>query len=97
MLKSIGMSNKQINKMLFLEMIFYGLDAIIYGILISLIILYVMYIALVEIDIYAFYIPIGNMLLCIAIAYTVIFLSFLCAKRKIKKQNIIDEVRNETM
>ncbi len=97
MLKSIGMSNKQINKMLFLEMIFYGLDAISYGILISLIILYVMYIALVEIDIYAFYIPIGNMLLCIAIAYMVIFLSILCAKRKIKKQNIIDVVRNDTI
>lgn len=97
MLKSIGMSNKQINKMLFLEIIFYGLDAIIYGILISLIILYVIYIALIETEIYAFYIPIDNMLLCIAIAYTVIFLSFLCAKGKIRKQNIIDEVRNETM
>ena len=97
MLKSIGMSNKQINKMLFLEMIFYGLDAIIYGILISLIILYVMYIALVEIAMYAFYIPIDNMLLCIAITYIVIFLSFLCAKRKIKRQNIIDEIREENI
>lgn len=97
MLKSIGMSNKQINKMLFLEMIFYGLDAIIYGILISLLILYVMYIALVEIEIYAFYVPIGNMILCIISAYLVIFLATVFAKRKIKKQNIIDVVRNDAI
>jgi len=97
MLKSIGMSNKQINKMLFLETIFYGLDAIIYGILISLIILYVMYIALIKTSMFAFYVPIGNIILCIAISYVVIFLATVFAKGKIRKQNIIDEVRKDTM
>ena len=42
MLKSMGMSNKGISKMFTLEGIFYGLDSIIYGVIISLVILYVM-------------------------------------------------------
>ncbi len=97
MLKSIGMDNRQINKMLFLEMVFYGLDAIIYGILISLVILYIMYIALIETIMYNFYIPIENMILCIVISYIVIFLSIVFAKRRINNQNIIDDVRNEAI
>ena len=53
-LKSLGMSNKQINKMLFLEGIFYGLNAIIYGVIISLIILYLMYLFMENTKLYLF-------------------------------------------
>lgn len=97
MLKSIGMSNKKINKMMFLEGIFYGLDSIIYGILVSIVILYVMYLAMIETRIYLFNIPYLNIALSIIVSYATIFIAIASAKLRIKKQNIIDEIKNENI
>ena len=95
MLKSIGMSNKQINKMLFFEGIFYGGYGIFYGIIISLIILYVMYNLFIETSLYDFYIPIVNIILCVVITYAIIFLSITYGKIKVTDKNIIDIIKNE--
>lgn len=97
MLKSMGMSNKGISKMFTLEGIFYGLDSIIYGVLISLVILYVMYMFMIETNIYMFKIPWINIGISALVMYVVIFIAMSFAKRKIKKQNIIDEIRNENI
>ncbi|MCI8393658.1 MAG: FtsX-like permease family protein [Clostridia bacterium] len=97
MLKSMGMSNKGISKMFTLEGIFYGLDSIIYGVLISLVILYIMYMVMIETNIYMFKIPWLNIGISALVMYVVIFMAMSFAKRKIKKQNIIDEIRNENI
>ena len=96
-LKSLGMSGKGINRMLFLEGIFYGVDSIIYGTLISIAILYVEYVFMIETKLYLFKIPILNIIISIIVTYTVIFFAMLIAKRKIKKQNIIDEIKEENI
>ena len=96
-LKSIGMSNKQINKMLFFEVIFYGFNGIIFGLLASLAILYIVYTVLIETEIYSFYIPIKNMILCVIVSYIIILASVIYAKSKINKNNIIDDVWNENI
>lgn len=96
-LRSVGMTNKQINKMVFLEGIFYGLDSIIFGILISIGLLYILYIAMINSKLYLFSVPIINILICIIISYIIIFLAIFIAKKKINKQNIIDEVKNENV
>ncbi len=96
-LKSMGMSKKQINKMLSYEGIFYGFDSLLYGIIFSLIILYAMYLLLQNTEIYAFQIPWINIMICIAITYLVIFIAMNNAKKKIKRQNIIDEIRDENV
>lgn len=95
MLKSIGMSNKQINKMLFLEGIFYGLNGVVFGIIISLIILYLMYNFFVETSLYDFYIPILNIIACIMITIAIIFLSIMYGKKKLTDKNIVDIIKNE--
>lgn len=97
MLKSMGMSNKGISKMFTLEGIFYGLDSIIYGVLISLVILYIMYMVMIETNIYMFKIPWENIGISALVMYVVIFIAMSLAKRKIKKQNIIDEIRDENI
>ena len=96
-LKSLGMSEKQINKMLLLEGFFYGIDAIIYGALISLVILYIMYLIMTDTTVYAFKFPILNMLLAIIAVYLVIFIAMFFAKKKIKKDNIVEVIRNENI
>ncbi len=96
-LKSLGMSNKQINKMLYFECVFYGLDAIVYGTLISLVILYIMYLAMIDTKLYLFSIPFANILISVMVVYIVIFISMKIAKRKIYKGNIIDEIKEENI
>ena len=96
-LKSIGMSEKQKNKMMMLEGIFYGLDSIIYGILISIVVLYIMYTQMIDTRVYPFELPWGMIACCIIFSYIVIFIAMASARRKIKNKNIIDEVRNENI
>ena len=97
-LKSMGMSEKQINKMMRLEGIFYGLDSIFYGVLISLAILLVTYPRMdIDMMIYPFTIPWLNIGICIVAVYAIIFVSMRSAKKKIANKNIIDEIREENI
>ncbi|MCI8621938.1 MAG: FtsX-like permease family protein [Clostridia bacterium] len=94
---SIGMNKKQQKKMLRLEAIFYGIDSCIYGIIISLVILYLMYISLVETRLYLFKIPLKSILFCIVVTYALIYISIKIGKRKLSNKNIIDEIKNENI
>lgn len=82
------MSNKQINKMLSLKGVFYGLKACIYGILSSLIILAIMYYNIEDYSNYKFKIPLIDITICIIIVYSIIFFSIWYAKRNIRANNI---------
>lgn len=96
-LRGIGMSQKQISKMLSIEGIFYGAKACIYGMVISLLILVIMYYNIEDYNYYKLSIPWGNIGLCIIAAYSIIFFATWYAKRKIRTNNIIDEIRNENI
>lgn len=96
-LKSLGMSELQVNKMLFFEGIFYGLDGILYGIVISIFILYVMYLAMLDTKKYAFILPWQNIVASIVVTYSIIFIAIQKAKSKMKGKNIIDEIKQENI
>lgn len=97
-LNSIGMSIKQINKMLFLEGIFYGIASMFFGIIISFIILLLSYQKLkINTNLYPFTIPWLNIFICIIIIYSIIFFSIISARKKIKEENIIEQVKNENL
>ena len=96
-LKSMGMSNKQLNKMLILEGFFYGIDSIFLGTMISVFLLFIIHRCLVNTLIYKFIIPWSNILICIIAIYIVIFTSIWYAKNKIKNKNIIDEIKDENI
>lgn len=96
-LKSLGMSQKQINKMLTLEGMFYCLDSIIYGLLISMMILYLMFTKMQNTNLYTFEVPWIQIAISIIVTYIITFIAMWTAKSTIKKQNIIDEIRNENI
>lgn len=96
-LKSMGMSSKQIIKMLILECIFYGLDALVYGVLISVVVMFLMYMYAVNTKYSAFYMPWNDIAFCIVSMYAVIFLAMLSRIRQITRQDIIDNIRNENI
>lgn len=96
-LKSIGMSDKQINKMLNLEGIFYGLKAILIGIAIGIVILYLIYLSTKISALETFEIPVIRSIIAIALIYLIIFLAINKGKRKINIDNIIEKVKNENI
>lgn len=93
------MSNHQINKMLFLEGIFYGLDSLIFGILISMILIYIIYLFMVDIEFYKLSMPYVNIIISIVAVYIIIFYSIISAKKKLDKENnsIVEVIRNENI
>lgn len=93
----MGMSEKQINKMTILEGIFYGLDAIIYGVIISITILYVVYLLLINTKLYPFEVSYTDIAITIGVVYLTIFIAMTNARRKLKKQNIVEEIREENI
>ena len=96
-LKSIGISEKQTNKMMLLEAIFYGIDAIVYGVIISIAILYIVYLILINTNLYSFEVPLISIILVIVTVYVSIFVAIVNTRRKLKKKNIIEEIREENI
>ena len=93
-LKSLGMSDK---KMLNLEGVFYGLKAILIGIIIGVIILYLIYLSTRESILETFKIPLIRIAIVIIVIYIIIFLAIYKGKKKIDINNIIEKVKKENI
>ena len=96
-LKSIGMSEKQLRKMTILEGIFYGIDSLIFGVGISIISLYIIYLIMINHKVYLFNISWFSIIISTLIMYCIIFFSIIVARKKLKNTNIVDEIRNENI
>ncbi len=95
MLKSVGMTDKQFNRMIVYESMFYGLKAILYGfplgIGVSLNVRYLMR----EEYVVDFSRPWAGYLIAIISVFVVIGLTMFYSSRRIKKANIIEALRDE--
>ena len=97
MLKSIGMTKKEFNKMINLETLFYSLKALIFGIVLGLIASFAIYKAFAQSLDYGFKIPMQAMLISILFVFVIVFIIMKFAIGKINKQNIIDTIRKENI
>lgn len=96
MLQSIGMTKKEFDKMIRLESVFYGSKALIIGVVSGTILSYVIYISAGESQLrYVFPLP------AIVIAVIVVIILLLGIMKysiaQIRKQNIIETIRNENI
>ncbi len=99
-LKSLGLSNKQFNKMIFYESLMLSLKSLLFGLLIFILIA-VIFIRITMLDKTTFdslldiplniFVP--PLLICILGVIIINYLSFLIATRKIKKDNIVDVIK----
>lgn len=99
-LKSLGLSNKQFNKMIFYESLMLSLKSLLFGLLIFILIATI-FIRITMIDKNTFksildiplniFIP--SLIFCIIGVIIINYLSFLIATRKIKKDNIADVLK----
>ncbi|HLR15427.1 MAG TPA: ABC transporter permease, partial [Bacillota bacterium] len=97
MLKSVGMTPKGFNKMIRYESIFYGLKALLYGLPVSIGFMYLMHIALSEGFVLTFKIPWIPIGIVIVAVFVIVSISMVYASAKLKKQNIIDALKQENM
>ncbi len=97
MLKSIGMTKKEFNRMINLETLFYGTKSLIYGIILGLIGTFVMYKSFsVKID-SGVYIPINPIIISIIFVFILVFIIMRYELSKINKQNTIETIRKENI
>ncbi|HHU54297.1 MAG TPA: FtsX-like permease family protein [Mollicutes bacterium] len=100
MLRSVGQTPASFNKMIRLESIFLGLKSLIYGLLISFAIIYL----LIKISSLSYgdnqieipY-PITQIIFCIIFVFIIIFLIMKYATNKLKNNNIVETIRKENI
>ncbi len=97
MLKSIGMTKKEFNRMVRLESILYGLKSLIIGIPIGTILSYFIY-KMFKTDLGMGYVlPIKPILISILFVAIIIGIIMKYSMSKINKQNIIETIRNDNI
>lgn len=97
-LKSIGMTHKEFNRMIFLESFFYGTKSLIIGIPIGSILAYIIHKILTEGDTTAtFNLPTNSILIATLAVFVLITFIMKYSINKINKQNTIETIRNENI
>ena len=95
MLKSVGITPGSFNRMLNYESIFYGIKALIYGIPISIAVMYLVYRSLMENFDFAFSLPLTSIGIVIVSVFLIVGSAMLYSSSKVRKENIIDALRQE--
>ena len=97
MLKSIGMTKKEFNRMINLETLFYGTKSLLYGIILGLLGTFALYKAFsLKIDA-GMYIPIKPIIISVIFVFILIFIIMRYGVSKINKQNTIETIRKENI
>ncbi len=97
MLKSIGMTKKEFNRMIRLESIFYGLKSLIIGIPIGTILSYGMYTVFRNNMEMEYVLPYKSIVMSIVFVAVIIGIIMKYSMSKINKQNVIETIRNDNI
>lgn len=97
MLKSIGMTKKEFNRMIRLESIFYGIKSLIIGIPIGILLSYGMYNVFKDNMQMSYNLPLKAIIISIIFVSIIIGIIMKYSMSKINKQNIIETIRNDNI
>lgn len=97
MLKSIGMTKKEFNRMIRLESIFYGVKSLVIGIPIGLGLSYGMYTVFRNSMEMNYVLPYKSIIVAVIFVAVVIGIIMKYSMSKINKQNIIETIRNDNI
>ena len=97
-LRSIGLTRKGFNKILFFESLFFGLKSLIYAIPVSLGVTIIIHYALADMmSINTIIIPWKAIIISIVSVFVIVLLTMMYSTSKIKKHNIIEQIREENI
>lgn len=97
MLKSIGMTNHEFNRMIFLESFFYCIKSLLIGLPIGIAISYVIYKVLIGEIKFNYVLPYKGIIISISVVFILIFTLMKYSVNKVKNNNIIETIRNENI
>ncbi|MBM7662943.1 putative ABC transport system permease protein [Bacillus mesophilus] len=97
MLRSVGMTPSGFNKMIQYESIFYGLKALLYGLPISLGIMYLIHWSTRQTFVFEFSLPYLDIVFVVIALFVIVGSAMLYSISKIKKENIIDALKQENI
>lgn len=98
MLRSVGMSDHDFNKMMTFECVFYGMRTLIFGIPIAGFISWLIYKGLIsveKIDNFTFIFPWSSIAISVFSVLFIVFITMLYSINKLKKEDIIDALRDD--
>lgn len=97
MLKSVGMAQKDFNKMMNFECLLYGSRALLYGLPVSCGFTYLIYLAIMEGYEASFHLPWTAIGIAVLSVFLVVFITMMYSMSKIRKDNPIDALKNENL
>lgn len=97
MLKSVGMTKKEFNRMIRLESLFMGVKSLLFGIPMGIVLSYIIYHFLSGETGTSYRLPIMAILIAIFAVFILISLIMKYSMNKINKQNTIETIRNENI
>ena len=98
MLRSMGLSSHGFNKILLLESLFFGLKSLLYALPVSIGIIYLLYLSFRGMtDFDQILIPYRSIVIAIIGVFVIILISTIYATRKIRKENILEAIREENI
>lgn len=97
MLRSVGMSEKGFQRMLNYECLIYGGRSLAIGLPISFIFSFFIHHVINQMVQVDYFIPYFSVLLAIAMVFVVVFITMLYTTRKIRRNNVIEELRIENI
>lgn len=97
MLRSVGMTPKGFNKMINYESIFYGIKSLLYGLPISIVAMYLIHRSAMNSFTYGFTLPWDSFLYAIVAVFLIVSSAMLYSSSKVKKENIIDALKQESI
>lgn len=97
MLKSIGMTKKEFNRMIRLESLFYGLKSLLIGVPLGLLGGYAIFKATGNTIMLEYSFPTMAVLISIVFVFFVVWLIMKISISKVNKQNIIETIRNDNI
>lgn len=97
MLKSVGMTGKEFNRMIRLESILYGLKSLVIGIPIGIVLSKLIYNGMSATIILRYELPFMAIILSIIFVFTIVYITMKYSLNKINKQNIIETIRQENL
>ena len=97
MLKSVGMTTKEFNRMIRLESVFMGSKSLVIGVPIGIVLCMLIYHYLGKGEGLAFELPIASIIIAIIAVFILITCIMKYSISKINKQNTIDTIRNENI
>ena len=96
MLKSVGMTKKEFNRMIRLESLFMGFKSLFFGIVLGTGLSYLVFISIDQ-DLLTYHLPIKGIVISIVVVFMLISLIMRYSISKIEKQNTIETIRNENI